>query len=54
MKYLLILLLAAGCCPSHKMPPVIKKDTTTGHWQYTHDEDMEWVKDSVTTKKGRP
>lgn len=51
MKYLLLLLLFASCCPLQKIPKHPVKDTTTGRWIYSHDEEMIWVKDSVKTKK---
>jgi hypothetical protein len=44
-KYILILLLAVGCAPQNKLP---KK---RGHWQYTHDEEMQWVNDSTSKQK---
>ena len=45
MKYILILLLLASCCPQKHVPKIAKTDTTTGHWEFYDGEDMRWVPD---------
>lgn len=43
------MLVVACNCP--KGIPHSKKDTTTGHWEYTHDEEMKWVPNSTKSHK---
>lgn len=50
MKYLLIILLLVSCCPPKKSISPIKKDTSTGHWEYYDGEDMRWIKDSTKNR----
>lgn len=52
MKYLLALLLLASCCAPRKATPQIKKDTTTGHWEYYDgSEDMRWIQNNEKHQK---
>lgn len=46
-----IWLLSLGCAAPHKMPTPARRPTITGHWQYTHDEEMQWVNDSTSKQK---
>lgn len=40
---------ASACHPPQKPVGYIKADS--GHWEYTHDEEMKWVKDSTKTNR---
>lgn len=45
----LVAMIFFACHPQQQIVKPTTKDTT-GHWEYTHDEEMEWRPDSTTSK----